>query len=102
MFKKTIATFALVATLASAATIAMPTAEAEARGGRNAAFAIGAFHRSCRRRDRSQRPSPPLLPFAPPCPGLLRTSGTLEPRLVQILFLPLPLLQPAHRLFPWL
>ncbi|WP_319533537.1 BA14K family protein [uncultured Cohaesibacter sp.] len=43
MFKKTIATFALVATLASAATVAMPTAEAEAAGGRNAAFAIGAF-----------------------------------------------------------
>ncbi|SNY94195.1 BA14K-like protein [Cohaesibacter sp. ES.047] len=43
MFKKTIATFALIATLAAAATVAMPTSEAEAKGGRKAAFAIGAF-----------------------------------------------------------
>ena len=43
MFTKTIASLALVATLATGATIALPTQEAEAAGGRNAAFAIGAF-----------------------------------------------------------
>ena len=43
MFRKVITSFALVASLATAATVAMPTAEAEARGGRNAAFAAGAI-----------------------------------------------------------
>ncbi|PLW77268.1 BA14K family protein [Cohaesibacter celericrescens] len=39
MFKKTIATFALIAAIA---TVALPTSQAQAAGGRNAAFAIGA------------------------------------------------------------
>ncbi|WP_373235795.1 BA14K family protein [Cohaesibacter celericrescens] len=39
MFKKTIAAFALIATIA---TVALPTSQAQAAGGRNAAFAIGA------------------------------------------------------------
>ena len=43
MFRKTITTFAIIATLASAATLAMPTNQAEAAGGRNAAFAFGAI-----------------------------------------------------------
>ncbi len=43
MFRKSITTLALIATLATAASFAMPTQEAEARGGRNAAFAAGAI-----------------------------------------------------------
>ncbi len=43
MFRKAISTFAIIATLASVATVAIPTQEAEARGGRNAAFAFGAI-----------------------------------------------------------
>ena len=43
MFTKTIATFALIASLATAASITMPTSQAQAAGGRNAAFAAGAI-----------------------------------------------------------
>ena len=43
MFRKAITSLALVATLATTATIAMPTSQAEAAGGRNAAFAVGAI-----------------------------------------------------------
>ena len=43
MFKKSIATFAMVATLVAGASMTMSTTEAEARGGRNAAFAFGAI-----------------------------------------------------------
>lgn len=43
MFTKAIASLAIVATLATGATFAMPTAEAEAAGGRRTAFAVGAI-----------------------------------------------------------
>ena len=43
MFRKSIATFALFAALVTAATVSLPTSQAEAAGGRNAAFAFGAI-----------------------------------------------------------
>lgn len=43
MFKKTILTIATIATVTAGATFALPTAEAEAAGGRRAAFAFGAI-----------------------------------------------------------
>ena len=43
MFKKAVLTIATIATLATGATIALPTAEAEAANGRRAAFAFGAI-----------------------------------------------------------
>ncbi|WP_319485620.1 BA14K family protein [uncultured Cohaesibacter sp.] len=43
MFKKTIAAFAMIATIATTASLAVSTTEAEAAGGRHAAFAVGAI-----------------------------------------------------------
>ena len=43
MFKKSIATFAMITTIAAATTLALPSNEAEAAGGRHAAFAVGAI-----------------------------------------------------------
>ncbi|WP_319533535.1 BA14K family protein [uncultured Cohaesibacter sp.] len=42
MFTKTIATLAILVSLSATATVTLPTAEAEAAGGRNAAFVAGA------------------------------------------------------------
>ncbi|WP_319413561.1 BA14K family protein [uncultured Cohaesibacter sp.] len=43
MFKKSIATLAVIASIAAAGTLALSSNQAEAAGGRNAAFAVGAI-----------------------------------------------------------